>query len=57
MKEYYQMINKQSFVNTKEEASSLRIWIKVFIDTMSILIDDFKDYELLELLIFKLPWF
>jgi len=44
-------------VHAKEEANSLRIWLKVFVDTMSVLIDDFKDYELLELLIFKLPWF
>jgi hypothetical protein len=57
MKEYYRLINKQSFVNAKEEPAALRIWMRVFMDSLPLIIDDFKDYELLELLLFKLPWF
>lgn len=57
MKEYYQLINKQSFVNAKEEPLALRIWLKVFSETISLTIHQFRDTEFLELLVFKLPWF
>lgn len=57
MKDYYSLINKQSFVNAKEEPRALRIWTRVFMDSLSLIIDHYKDYELLELFIFKLPWF
>jgi hypothetical protein len=57
MKEYYSLINKQSFVNAKEEPRALRIWTRVFVDSVSLITDSYKDYELLELFMFKLPWF
>lgn len=51
------MINRQSFMNAKEDPKALRIWAKVFLDSLCIIINDFNDMELLELLVFKLPWF
>ena len=42
---------------TKEEPGALRIWMKVFEDSLSLLINEYKDHELLELILFKLPWF
>ena len=41
MKEYYSLINKQSFVNAKEEPVALRIWLKVFLDTITMLIHEY----------------
>ena len=59
MNEYYKLINKQSFVKAKSEDSglSLRLWIRVFINLLATIIHVYQDYELLELLVFKLPWF
>jgi hypothetical protein len=57
MKEYYMIINKQGFVNAKEEPRALKIWTSVLIDNISIIMHTYKDYELLELLLFNLPWF
>ncbi|CDW86819.1 UNKNOWN [Stylonychia lemnae] len=57
IKNYYQVINRQGFVNAKEESQALRIWVKVFLETITNIIHEYQDHELLELLVFKLPWF
>jgi hypothetical protein len=43
MKEYYSLINKQSFLNAKEEPIALRIWTKVFIESITMLIHEYND--------------
>eukprot|EP00347_Sterkiella_histriomuscorum_P009398 403341366 len=57
LKNYYQIINRQGFVNAKEDSQALRIWVKVFLETITNIIHDYQDSELLELIVFKLPWF
>lgn len=57
MKEFYEIINKQSFMNAKEDPKTLRVWVKVFLESLSKIIHEYNDSELLELLVFKLPWF
>lgn len=44
-------------MHSKEEPRSLRTWVKVFIDCLPKIVHDYCDNELLELIIFKLPWF
>lgn len=51
------MLNKQTFCNAKEEPAALRIWMSVFTSSLTELVDVYKDSELLELILFKLPWF
>jgi hypothetical protein len=52
------VINKQSFMNAKEETSrNIRIWVKVFLETLSKMIHEYHEKDLVELFVFKLPWF
>jgi len=52
------VINKQSFMNAKDDSTrNLRIWVKVFLETLSKMIHEFHEKELVELFVFKLPWF
>ena len=44
-------------MSAKEDPKTLRVWVKVFLDSLSKIIHDYNDIELLELLVFKLPWF
>ena len=34
----------------------LRLWIKAFLELMPTIVNEFKDNELVDLLLFKLPW-
>lgn len=40
-KEYYYTINRQGFVNAKEEPQSLRIWMKVFLESLTNIIHEY----------------
>ena len=44
-------------MNAREDAKALRLWVRVFTESISKIIHEYNDRELLELLIFKLPWF
>ena len=44
-------------MNAKEDPKTLRLWVKVFLESLSKIIHEFNDKELLELIVFKLPWF
>jgi len=44
-------------MNAKEDPKTLRVWVKVFLESISKIIHEYNDKELLELLVFKLPWF
>jgi hypothetical protein len=45
-------------MNAKEETSrNLRIWVKVFLETLSKMIHEYHEKDLVELFVFKLPWF
>lgn len=44
-------------MSAKEDPRSLRLWVKVFLESLSKIIHDYNDSELLELIVFKLPWF
>lgn len=45
-------------MNAKNESTrDLRIWVKVFLETLSKMIHEFHERELVELFVFKLPWF
>jgi hypothetical protein len=58
LKEFYNVINKQSFMNAKDENSrNLRIWVKVFLEMLPKLIHEYQEKELVDLFVFKLPWF
>jgi hypothetical protein len=50
-------LNSQSFINIHGDAGSLRTWIKVVIEVVSLIVNDYKDHEFLDLLLIKLPWF
>jgi len=43
-------------LNGSSEPKSLRIWIKAFIEVVPQILLDFKDTELIEQLLFVLPW-
>ncbi len=52
------MLNQQSFMNfSKEEPAALTIWIEVFMANLNLIIHKYKDFELIDLLLLKLPWF
>ena len=38
------------------ESRTLRIWMKAFIEMMPTIIKEYKDAELVDLLLFQLPW-
>lgn len=44
-------------MNAKEDPKSLRLWVKVFLESISKIIHEYNDKELMELLVFTLPWF
>ena len=45
-------------MNAKEETSrNLRIWVKVFLETLSKMIHEYHEKDLVELFVFKLPGF
>lgn len=44
-------------MNAKEDPKTLRVWVKVFLESISKIIHEYNDKELLELIVFKLPWF
>jgi hypothetical protein len=43
-------------LNGSSEPKSLRLWIKAFIEVIPQILLDFKDTELIEQLLFVLPW-
>jgi hypothetical protein len=58
VKDFYDIINKQSFMNAKDESTTnLRVWTRVFLESLSKIIHEYNDKELMELIVFKLPWF
>jgi hypothetical protein len=45
-------------MNPKDDnTSNLRLWTRVFLESLSKIIHEYNDKELLELILFKLPWF
>lgn len=39
------------------DPQELKLWVRVFLESMSKIIHDYKDSEFIELLLLKLPWF
>ena len=52
MEEYRKKIQMQPFLKPNCDGRALRIWIKAFIEMMPIIVKDFKDSELVDLLLF-----
>jgi len=45
-------------MNAKDENNKqLRIWVRVFLESLSKIIHEYNEKELVELILFKLPWF
>ena len=44
-------------MNAKEDPKSLRLWVKAFLESIPKIIHEYNNKELLELLVFTLPWF
>ncbi len=56
VKEYYQTLNGQDFLKANSEPRKLRLWVKVFLRSLSLIFDTYNDLEIVDLLLFKLPW-
>ena len=50
------MIQLQPFTKANCDQRSLRIWVKAFIELMPVITKEYKDQELIDLLLFQLPW-
>lgn len=56
VKEYHALISQQNFTKANCNERVLRLWIKAFLEMMPTIVEEYKDNELLDLLLFKLPW-
>lgn len=56
LKEYHEFISLQRFTKANCEQRDLRLWAKAFIESMPAIIGEYKDDELVALVLFKLPW-
>ena len=56
LKDYHALISQQPFIKANCNERVLRLWIKAFLELMPAIVNDFKDSELIDMLIFKLPW-
>lgn len=54
--QFYAEFKNQTFLNGASEPRFLRLWMKAFLETLPQIILDFKDTELVDLLMFTLPW-
>lgn len=46
----------QPFIKLSCESRALRLWVKAFLELMPAIVKEYKDAELVELLLFQLPW-
>ena len=57
LKEYRECINNCTFIRpSKLEGRSLRLWVKAFLESINEIVTKHKDHELVDLLLYKLPW-
>jgi hypothetical protein len=43
-------------VPNQTNSRALRVWIKAFLESLSAIVLDYKEQEIVEMLLFKLPW-
>ena len=56
LKDYHELISQQPFTKANCNERVLRLWTKAFLQKMPTIVKEFGDHELIELLLFKLPW-
>lgn len=56
MKDYYTLVNAQSYMKPDVPGADLRAWISVFVSKAPQLLYEVRDLAFLDLLIYKLPW-
>jgi len=56
LKDYNDLISQQPFRKANCNERVLRLWVKAFLEMMPTIVKEFGDNELVELLLYKLPW-
>lgn len=56
LKEYQQLLSQQPFTKANCNERVLRLWVKAFLELMPTIVNEYKDSELVDLVLFKLPW-
>lgn len=56
MKDYNQLLSQQPFTKANCNERVLRLWVKAFLELMPTIVNEYKDSELVDLVLFKLPW-
>jgi len=56
IKDYHELISQQPFTKAGCHERVLRLWTKAFLEMMPTIVSEFGDLDLVELLLYKLPW-
>ena len=56
LQDYQKLISSQHFTKANCNERVLRLWVKAILEMMPAIITEYGDTELIELLLYKLPW-
>ena len=56
LQDYHELIDQQPFKKANCNERVLRLWTKALLEMMPTIVTEFRDDELVNLLLFKLPW-